>query len=327
MQLLGTPVQSRLLFSQHLQDLTRELSLLQIGVGHGLGESLPPRVLEIAAELNGPYAAFRSAPDAAVQAALAAGQDFCDVTYTVPPTVGPFLLRLGTVLDEADDFCRSRQHLLILPASEEVVAYRRWFVAESQRQLAGEAPRPWRVVPAADPGPPHPEAAAPPEVAAPLETSGPGPGGEPRSAAPPLVLESLASSVTAARRYVRGVLRDLDAEAFEEAAELAVSELVTNAVLHARTAFTVSVHATADGGVRVEVTDSSPVPLQPRSFAATSTTGRGLRLVASVCARWGVRDLPAGSGPGKTVWFEPRASSALNGPAGDDWALELEGLL
>lgn len=304
--LLGLPVQARVRFGQHLQELTRELSLIRIAAQDGEDPSLPLRLLQIAAELDTTYVAFRAAPDAVIAAALAAGDDFCDVTYTVPLSAGVFVQGLGRVLEEADAFCRSEQ-LLSLPASQEVVAYRRWFVEESVRQLAGEEPRAWRPPAGTSfvPGPrPSAHSLAP--------RPGPRPDGVGESAGDlvgePMVMESMASSVASARRYVRGVLRGLDAEDLEEAAELAVSELVTNAVLHARTDFSLAVRTLPSGRVRIEVRDSSPAPLQPRHFATTATTGRGLQLVASLSTNWGVEQLSPG--PGKVVWFEPRVLDA-----------------
>ena len=111
-------------------------------------------------------------------------------------------------------------------------------------------------------------------------------------------------SVPAARRFVRSCLEELGATAAWESAEMLVSEVATNAVLHGRTPFTVSVHLDEDRvRVRVSVTDLSSVLPRPRSYGTDSTTGRGLRLVASLSSAWGV-DL---TGTGKTVWFEVAA--------------------
>ena len=81
-----------------------------------------------------------------------------------------------------------------------------------------------------------------------------------------------------------------------EATLLLVSELVTNAVLHARSSVSVEVKHLRRG-VRVEVTDTSPLPpvLLPRS-----DTAGGMALVDAVSTRWGVTAIPNG----KTVWFE-----------------------
>ena len=67
-----------------------------------------------------------------------------------------------------------------------------------------------------------------------------------------------ASSVPAARRFVRGLLLAGGQERWVDEAQLAVSELCTNAVLHAHTAFEVTVQVGADG-VYVQVWDDDAV--------------------------------------------------------------------
>lgn len=83
--------------------------------------------------------------------------------------------------------------------------------------------------------------------------------------------------------------------------ELLVSEVVTNAVLHARSKISVLIERVG-GVLRVSVHDSSsrlPVrkPLDPMV-----ESGRGLNIVDALATRWGV-DVD-GRSPGKTVWFE-----------------------
>jgi anti-sigma regulatory factor (Ser/Thr protein kinase) len=121
----------------------------------------------------------------------------------------------------------------------------------------------------------------------------------------PLVLDPVAHAVAASRRYVRRRLTDLGAGHLVDSAELGVSELVTNAILHGREPLTVTVEPQPDGRVRVSVRDSSPLQPQHRRLSPTATTGRGLRLVAAVSTAWGVDPVPDGTGPGKTIWFEP----------------------
>ena len=137
-------------------------------------------------------------------------------------------------------------------------------------------------------------------------------GSEPprRDVSDALTLDPLAQAVAAARHYVRDALPGLGGEAMTDNAQLAVSELVTNATLHARTALSVDVIATPAGRIRIRVRDHSSAIPQPRSFALTATTGRGLRLVAAVSLAWGVEALPASEGVGKIVWCEPAPDSA-----------------
>lgn len=95
-----------------------------------------------------------------------------------------------------------------------------------------------------------------------------------------------------------------------DTAELCVSELVTNAVVHAGTDIDVSVRL-HEGGARVEVLDRSAHLPVPRHYASLAATGRGLLMVDQLVTRWGVTS-HAGS---KTVWFEVGAVSER--PDGD----------
>ena len=109
-----------------------------------------------------------------------------------------------------------------------------------------------------------------------------------------------ADSVRAARRFLRSTLEAWNAEPLEWAANQALSELVTNAVLHAGTSVTVSLTLLPDGGLRLEVGDGSPRIPRQRRYGQQATTGRGIALVAGLAQAWGVEPQP----DGKTVWCE-----------------------
>lgn len=94
-------------------------------------------------------------------------------------------------------------------------------------------------------------------------------------------------------------LRSWHLEAAIPDAELLVSELVTNAVLHARSAAQVDVGLDA-GVLRVQVCDANTSPPRLRNYGAEAVTGRGLHLVDRIADRWGVETRP----DGKCVWFE-----------------------
>lgn len=84
--------------------------------------------------------------------------------------------------------------------------------------------------------------------------------------------------------------------------ELVATELVSNAVTHARTASTFTVQRQARG-LRVAVCDTGvPVPADILTALRNRDhpLGRGLALVTSLCTAWGVRANPVG----KTVWAE-----------------------
>ena len=58
-----------------------------------------------------------------------------------------------------------------------------------------------------------------------------------------------------------------------------------------------------------------------------ATTGRGLRLVASLSTDWGVTPCPGEQGTGKTVWFEPVEEPTTTGFAEAEWAADIDALL
>jgi PAS domain S-box-containing protein len=102
-----------------------------------------------------------------------------------------------------------------------------------------------------------------------------------------------------ARAFVTEVLRHADRERWADSACLAVSEVVTNAVLHAHTDLTVTARVET-GGLRVEVRDHNAMLPSPRHYDSQATTGRGMDLVAAVTRSHGITPLATG---GKVVWF------------------------
>ena len=107
-----------------------------------------------------------------------------------------------------------------------------------------------------------------------------------------------ARSVPDARRFVRELVLAAGLDRWVGDAQLAVSELCTNAVLHAHTPFEVTVQVRPEG-VYVQVWDDDPVLPTRRVSSAASTTGRGLELLAAVTTSSGVHTV----GPTKVVWF------------------------
>ncbi|MGH9121048.1 MAG: ATP-binding protein [Acidimicrobiales bacterium] len=111
--------------------------------------------------------------------------------------------------------------------------------------------------------------------------------------------EPSADQVQRARRFVSRALGS-KAEAAAPDALLLVSELATNAVLHARSDFTVTVTVRKQV-VRVEVFDrNTRIPGMP-NVPTDAASGRGLMLVKALANRWGIETFPD---QGKSVWFE-----------------------
>ena len=85
----------------------------------------------------------------------------------------------------------------------------------------------------------------------------------------------------------------------QEDCELLVSELVTNAVIHAHSGAVVSMEGDHDL-VRVSVRDDSRAAPALRDCGPEEIAGRGLQLVNCIAQRWGVNTVSGG----KSVWFE-----------------------
>lgn len=119
-----------------------------------------------------------------------------------------------------------------------------------------------------------------------------------------IAVEAHPAAVSEARRFLRRTL--VAAAVGDEVVDIVLllaSEVITNAIIHARSASEIRV-VRSPAVVRVEVVDRSQLLPERRVFDFESASGRGLAIVEAVAARWGVDTLP---GDGKRVWFEVAA--------------------
>lgn len=123
-----------------------------------------------------------------------------------------------------------------------------------------------------------------------------------------LDLEPDPAQVSVVRAWARRTLVEWELPALADAAVLVVSELATNAVLHARTPFRVTLSAGGSSGVRVEVFDDNPRPPVRAADNEGATSGRGLQVIVGLASSWGT----SSDDSGKTVWAE------VGGPPVDD---------
>ena len=115
-----------------------------------------------------------------------------------------------------------------------------------------------------------------------------------------LAFDASAESVAHARRMAGQQLVAWELSELADDARLVVSELLTNAALHAKPPIRMRLLRIPDG-VRIEVSDGSrEMPLLIRA-GTDVMTGRGWSLVQALAHEWGAERAP-NAGGGKTVW-------------------------
>ena len=113
--------------------------------------------------------------------------------------------------------------------------------------------------------------------------------------------EADVSTVPLAREFVRRWLHECGADHVFDEASLIVTELATNAVLHAASPYEVRL-SRSDGVVRIEVADADAGRPEPQPFSAVAEDGRGIVIVSALSASWGIDAQPRG----KVTWAELR---------------------
>ena len=113
------------------------------------------------------------------------------------------------------------------------------------------------------------------------------------------------SAAGLARQFLRDILPGWSLAALVDSAMLLTTELVTNAVIHARSPVGVTVKL-AEGRLRVEVADQGPGALIMRQPVPGDMHGRGLRLIEALSSAWGT----SSDEQGKLVWFELAATGS-----------------
>lgn len=130
----------------------------------------------------------------------------------------------------------------------------------------------------------------------------------------PLRLAAEPRSVQTARQWIYEQFSELGRHDLIECAELGISELVTNALLHGQAPIAVRLRGTKEHP-RIEVTDGSsrpPVLTGPPDELddLLATFGRGMGIVARSSTAWGA----AIERIGKVVWFEPSPQASDGSP-------------
>lgn len=115
-----------------------------------------------------------------------------------------------------------------------------------------------------------------------------------------LDLDSVEYNVPVARAFVAQVIDLWDCDDPDRIVELLTSEVVTNAVRHAQGPIHVEASLDDDWVVKVETADHGLDLPRVEQPAVLDESGRGLLLVQSLAAHWGVETFA----DHKVVWFE-----------------------
>lgn len=113
-----------------------------------------------------------------------------------------------------------------------------------------------------------------------------------------VVLTPDPSATAIARQVVEDACRAWRLDHVQDAAQLVITELVSNVVRHAGTDMEISLTA-SPGALRLAVRDGNPIPPRPDvSEASLAENGRGLVVIRALAIEWGATP----SGGGKVVW-------------------------
>jgi anti-anti-sigma factor len=140
-RLLRLPIAVHKRTDLHMRGLQRELDLIRFRDRDTT--SVPHRLQALVDDITAEFGGVGVAPRNELQNAIERDDATIDLTYETPASIGPAANHLVAMLDEVDDYCRSRGHLLTLVTPPEALEYRRWFLGEFIRQTAGNAPVPW----------------------------------------------------------------------------------------------------------------------------------------------------------------------------------------
>ena len=135
--MVAVPVRLLIESVRQFADLQREMQVV------GLDHSGPKELIALAEtnrEISARIGGLRQAGADVAEAALARGQSIIDFDVEVADEAVEAFDRLGSLMRQMNGTL-GRRHLLSIPPSGEVVAYRTWYRDEISSQLDGRAPR------------------------------------------------------------------------------------------------------------------------------------------------------------------------------------------
>jgi len=141
-KLLGLPLELRQRSTEHHEGLRREFQML-VEQGHVQPDSVPARLVSLAADLERRFESFAAAGRAELDEATRQGRTTADLMLAIPPGIGPAAAQFKKMIAEADEYCAQGEHLLTLAAPPDVAAFIEWVLGELVRQSEGGDPIPW----------------------------------------------------------------------------------------------------------------------------------------------------------------------------------------
>jgi anti-sigma regulatory factor (Ser/Thr protein kinase) len=135
--MIAVPVRLLIESVRQFADLQREMQVV------GLDHSGPKELIALAEtnrEISAHIGGLRQAGAEVAEAALARGEPIIDFDVEVADEAVEAFDQLGSLMRQING-ALGRRHLLSMPPSEEVIAYRTWYRDEISSQLQGRAPR------------------------------------------------------------------------------------------------------------------------------------------------------------------------------------------
>ena len=143
--LLKLPVDIWARAQEHGDGLLREFALIAADPhgDHGV-RAIPAQLGELVDALNEQYEGITTEKELALAEAANSGvAEIDDLVFQVPPEARQASVHLSAMLDEADDYCRSGQHLLTLATPPDLVVFRQWYLGQFISQIGGADPVAW----------------------------------------------------------------------------------------------------------------------------------------------------------------------------------------
>jgi hypothetical protein len=139
---LGVPIEIYRSTRQYHDEIIREFRLILARRDVVEGE-VPPHLMSIVDEMSAEFSAFVAPHREAIESAIANGATVIDLSLLVAPTMQEWLRQFAQQFRAVDDYCE-RGKLLTLRGSDEVIAFREWFLRQMIDQIDGAEPEPWR---------------------------------------------------------------------------------------------------------------------------------------------------------------------------------------